>query len=83
LYARRKREKSDGLTGRLGHVRRALLIKAVLIAIAGVCVIAWPEAFARYLLWAIAALFIVDGIAGVLSLSQRMDNLRDRVARDG
>lgn len=58
----------SGLTGRLGHVRRTLLIKAVLIAIAGICVIAWPQATAKYLLWAIAALFIVDGIAGVLSL---------------
>lgn len=58
----------SGLTGRLGHVRRALLIKAVLIAIAGVCIIAWPAASAKYLLWAIAALLIVDGIAGVLSL---------------
>jgi len=58
----------SGLTGRLGHVRRTLLIKAVLIGIAGICVIAWPQATAKYLLWAIAALFIVDGIAGVLSL---------------
>jgi len=58
----------SGLTDRLGHVRRALLIKAILIAIAGVCVIAWPQASAQYLLWAIAALLVFDGIAGVLSL---------------
>jgi uncharacterized membrane protein HdeD (DUF308 family) len=58
----------SGLTDRLGHVRRALLIKAVLIAIAGICVIAWPQASAQYLLWAIAALLVIDGIAGILSL---------------
>jgi uncharacterized membrane protein HdeD (DUF308 family) len=58
----------SGLTDRLGHVRRALLIKAILIAIAGICVIAWPQASAQYLLWAIAALLVFDGIAGVLSL---------------
>ena len=58
----------SGLTARLGHVRRALLIKAVLIAIAGICVIAWPQASAQYLLWAIAALLVLDGIAGVFSL---------------
>ena len=58
----------SGMTDRLGHIRRALLIKAVLIAIAGVCVIAWPQASALYLLWAIAALLVLDGIAGVLSL---------------
>jgi uncharacterized membrane protein HdeD (DUF308 family) len=58
----------SGVTEKLGHVRRALLIKAVLIAIAGVCVIAWPQASAQYLLWAIAALLVLDGIAGVLSL---------------
>ena len=58
----------SALTGRLGNVRRALLIKAVLIAIAGVCVIAWPQASAQYLLWAIAALLVFDGVAGVLSL---------------
>lgn len=58
----------SGLTDRLGHVRRALLIKAVLIAIAGVCVIAWPQASAQYLLWTIAALLVLDGIGGALSL---------------
>ena len=58
----------SGMTDRLGHIRRALLIKAVLIAIAGVCVIAWPQASLLYLLWAIAALLVLDGIAGVLSL---------------
>lgn len=58
----------SGVTDRLGHVRRALLIKAVLIAIAGICVIAWPQASAKYLLWAFAALLVIDGIAGVLSL---------------
>lgn len=58
----------SGLTDKLGHVRRALLIKAVLIAVAGVCVIAWPQTSAQYLLWAVAALLVVDGIAGVLSL---------------
>lgn len=58
----------DGMTVRLGHIRRALLIKAVLIAIAGICVIAWPQAAAQYLLWAIAAIFVFDGIVGVLSL---------------
>ncbi|MEJ2257975.1 MAG: DUF308 domain-containing protein [Woeseiaceae bacterium] len=58
----------SGVTDKLGHVRRALLMKAVLIAIAGVCVIAWPQASAQYLLWVIAALLVLDGIAGVLSL---------------
>jgi uncharacterized membrane protein HdeD (DUF308 family) len=58
----------SGLSDRLGNVRRSLLIKAVLVAIAGVCVIAWPAATAVYLLWAIALLLIIDGIAGVLSL---------------
>lgn len=58
----------SGLTDRLKHIRRALLIKAVLVAVAGICVIVWPEASAKYLLWAIAALLILDGVAGVLSL---------------
>lgn len=58
----------SGLTDRLGHIRRALLFRAVLIAIAGICVIVWPQASARYLLWAIAALLVLDGIAAVLSL---------------
>lgn len=58
----------SGLSDRLGHVRRSLLLKAILVAIAGVCVIAWPKAAALYLLWAIALLLIIDGIAGVLSL---------------
>jgi uncharacterized membrane protein HdeD (DUF308 family) len=58
----------SGLTNKLTHVRRALLTKAALIAIGGVCIIIWPQASAKYLLWAIAALFIVDGIASVSSL---------------
>ena len=58
----------SGLSDRLGNVRRALMIKAILVAVAGVCVIAWPKAAALYLLWAIALLLIIDGIAGVLSL---------------
>ncbi len=58
----------SGISGRLGHIRRALMIKAVLIAIAGICIIAWPQATAQYLLWAIAALFVIDGVAGIFSL---------------
>jgi uncharacterized membrane protein HdeD (DUF308 family) len=58
----------SGLSDRLGNVRRALMIKAILVAVAGIFVIAWPKAAALYLLWAIALLLIIDGIAGVLSL---------------
>ncbi len=58
----------SGLTDRLGSIRRALLIKALLIAVIGVCVIVWPQTSAQYLLWAIAALLVIDGIAGVLSV---------------
>jgi uncharacterized membrane protein HdeD (DUF308 family) len=57
-----------GLSDRMGGISRALTVKAVLLAVLGVCVIVWPTTAFNILLLAVALMLIVDGIAGFVSV---------------
>jgi uncharacterized membrane protein HdeD (DUF308 family) len=52
----------------MGGISRALTVKAVLLAVLGVCVIVWPTTAFNILLLAVALMLIVDGIAGFVSV---------------
>jgi uncharacterized membrane protein HdeD (DUF308 family) len=58
----------DGVGNRLGDVQRALMLKAVLVAVIGLCVIFWPTTAFNILLRAVALLLIIDGVFGVVSM---------------
>jgi uncharacterized membrane protein HdeD (DUF308 family) len=55
-----------GLETRVGSLSSAIMIKAVLFGILGVCALVWPTASLRFLVLVIAALLIADGVAGLV-----------------
>jgi uncharacterized membrane protein HdeD (DUF308 family) len=57
----------SGLEDKLGDLSSAIMIKAVLVAILGLCLLVWPVTSLRFLMLAIAALLIFDGVAGMVS----------------
>ena len=57
-----------GLSEKLGDLSGAIMIKSVLIAVLGLCVIFWPTTAFNILLVAVAILLIIDGIAGIFSV---------------
>lgn len=57
-----------GLSDRLSDLSGAIMIKAVIIAVLGICVLIWPATAFSVLLFAVAALLILDGIAGLVSV---------------
>jgi uncharacterized membrane protein HdeD (DUF308 family) len=57
-----------GLSDRLSDLSGAIMIKAVIIAVLGICVLIWPATAFSVLLFAVAALLILDGIVGLVSV---------------
>jgi uncharacterized membrane protein HdeD (DUF308 family) len=57
-----------GLSDRLSDLSGTIMIKAVIIAVLGICVLIWPTTAFSVLLFAVAALLILDGIAGLVSV---------------
>jgi uncharacterized membrane protein HdeD (DUF308 family) len=57
-----------GLSDRLSDLSGTIMIKAVIIAVLGICVLIWPATAFSVLLFAVAALLILDGIAGLVSV---------------
>ncbi len=60
----------SALRARVGRLSSAIMIKATLIGVVGICMLVWPIASLRFLILAIAALLIADGIAGVFGSLQ-------------
>jgi uncharacterized membrane protein HdeD (DUF308 family) len=57
-----------GLSDKLGDLWGALMVKAVLIGIFGVCALFWPSTALNVLIIAVGLMLIVDGIFGLFSM---------------
>lgn len=58
----------SGVSSRIGDIAGSLLIKAILVGIVGVLVLFWPTTSFRFLILAVGALLVIDGIVGIVGM---------------
>ena len=57
----------------LGHFRRSLLVKALLLAVLGLCALFWPGASMKILVQLVGLFCVVDGLTGLFTSIRASD----------
>jgi uncharacterized membrane protein HdeD (DUF308 family) len=57
-----------GASNKVANIASSLMVRSIMVGIAGVLVLFWPAASFRFLLIAVGVLLIIDGVAGIVGM---------------